>query len=625
MGFKEKKAGKFLRQILEARQEPESDIQETVEIGFKGAGRINWSFWADAPWRIEPGNEELPFTFIIRDAETENVTVNEIEIKPPQNSQLQNVVLSLDEPITQKTWTHRHSIPLAGSFFATERYLLFEVALKYSEGPDTHREKKMCLQVFVAHDKLPLRHDAQWYYGDPHYHTIFTNDIKEFGNPILDSRKAGKCIGLDWLVTADHSVDLESGNPYWENQTSPTRWDELLNTISANSDADFRIIRGEEVYVRGKKHWFFLNDDTLHLLVFGKKLDKLIPGAWGDDGSFLKKIQLNLIGFNQDVYLHLFGKIYKLKHVLSGNSAVPELAGRSVEEQDVLAFAPHPKATAQLPGSKWEKRDLRRPIHGLQAWNSRKRFSSGHETCPYKKWNDSDSEDKWSGSPNEKGIEEWDKLLQEKVKKEMPRFILIGGTDAHGSFNFSEGWGLDWDGLKAHDNALGKVRTLIYVPDRNNGAARQVPTEEEIEEAIKKGSCVVTDGPVLNFTATNGSTIAKMGDIIHVNGDGNLNVNVQSAWTEEFGPVERIRVVCYFKKPWRRAFSRQVEVNQGEQMVIDDVPSGHGYIRIETQAHNGKDNFRCFTNPIWFKPGDTSKNRLQITFDEHNFNEVPNG
>ena len=55
MGFKEKKAGKFLRQILEARQEPESDIQETVEIGFKGAGRINWSFWADAPWRIEPG------------------------------------------------------------------------------------------------------------------------------------------------------------------------------------------------------------------------------------------------------------------------------------------------------------------------------------------------------------------------------------------------------------------------------------------------------------------------------------------------------------------------------------------------------------------------------------------
>ena len=35
-------------------------------------GQLLPAFWADAPWRMEPGQSEIPFTFLVRDGQSEN-------------------------------------------------------------------------------------------------------------------------------------------------------------------------------------------------------------------------------------------------------------------------------------------------------------------------------------------------------------------------------------------------------------------------------------------------------------------------------------------------------------------------------------------------------------------------
>lgn len=620
MTVKKKEMAKFLRRIMVDR-----GFLEEQELGLEAAGRVKPTFWVDAPWRLEPGSTEIPFTVIIRDAERQRITIKNISVFPPPDEPIPPFTQDLDDPLTQRTWTFQGSIQVPPSIFNRSKSLLFRAAIKYKNNSEEIMEEKRCLQIYVAAENLPLKKSNKWYYGDTHYHSIYTNDIKEFGNPVSDTRAAAKCIGLDWLIITDHSVDLDSHNPYGENKRTQSRWDDLGMEVQTNSDDDFCILRGEEVSVRGKKHWFFLNDDTLHLLVFGTRFKKMIPGAWAEEKNLLNKVKVDLVGFQEELYRHLFGRIYRLKDVLTGKTNEENLAGCSVEEQSALAFAAHPASDAQFLGSKWGKSDLSQSIHGLEAWNTRKRLSCGREECPYEIWKDEEAVDEWEGGPNDKGIESWDKLLRKKVKLDNPRFILLAGSDAHGSFNFSEGWGYDWDGIKASDNALGKVRTLIFLPQRSPGEPRHAPSEDEIEGAIRKGSLVVTDGPVLNFKVRYGEQEANLGDIMTVNDEGVIELVVQAAWTEECGSIEKARVVYHFKNGLR-SLSRQTTVMRGEQKILEDkLPSGPGYIRLETETHNGKDSYRCFTNPIWIKSESSGKRRLQIIFEKQNLNNLSEG
>ena len=86
------------------------------------------------------------------------------------------------------------------------------------------------------------------------------------------------------------------------------------------------------------------------------------------------------------------------------------------------------------------------------------------------------------------------------VEDEPPdrRPLFIAGSDAHGSFNYSVG--LSWDyrrRLLVDDNAIGRVRTAVLMP---HPYTNEVPPEGDILAAVKKGSCVVTDGPIIDFS-----------------------------------------------------------------------------------------------------------------------------
>ena len=212
-----------------------------------------------------------------------------------------------------------------------------------------------------------------------------------------------------------------------------------------------------------------------------------------------------------------------------------------------------------------------------------------------------------------------------------PRFVLLAGSDAHGSFNYSVGYGMDWDGIRADDNSLGKVRTLLYLPDK---VLREMPSEDEVTTAIRTGSCVVTDGPVLNFTiGFNGGEPATLGQIVRAEGDGAFELKLQGHSTGEFGPVQHVDLVYYFQgmQAGKKKRVRLGDPPRGPLGTLlsrirafvkatpweTEVPSGSGYIRLQTETQvdtpDGKQTYRCFTNPIWIESAGAGLRQLRVS------------
>lgn len=623
---------RYLQGVLEDRMAA-VHTREDNALQPRGAGHIAPSFWADAPWRLEPNQDDIPFTFIVRDAAKAKMDLDEIVVyeAPDDGQPWEDKTWRLVHTFTQglgrinkQFWTYRPSptVPLGppptlplGSFETAARgkHLLLTIVCRGSERKlglfRQAFEQVRPLSIFLAGEALPLRDTVQWYYGDTHYHSDYTNDVKEFGNPVPDTRAAAERIGLDWLVITDHSVDLADQNPFWEVKRTDHRWDDQGLEVQENSDERFRLLRGEEVTLLGMPG---KGDDTLHMLVFGHEFHKMIPGAFARE-SLLSAVADRLLGFARELYEHLFGPIYRLEAVLTGvdhvGQAEPALKGRSVQAQGALAFAAHPATIAQAPGGTWEFQDLMQPIHGMEAWNTRKRRTAREEDSPFDHWKQSGT---WESGPNKKGIEIWDQMLRQKVGLSDPRFVLLAGSDAHGSFNYSEGWWVDSDGFIADDNSLGKVRTLLYLPGRGGNGPRRTPTEVEIVDAIRSGSCVVTDGPVLNFTVGSNGTEVGLGQILTVDMDGVLEVKVRAVSTGEFGEVEQVKVLYYFQGMDGTAEEVvNFETGHGTELA-QGLPPGPGYVRLATTTCKGQETYRCFTNPIWIRSVGDGERRLRV-------------
>lgn len=601
------------------------------------AGRPGPEIWADAPWRVEPPRpgqrpeeQEIPFCFVVRDMEG---VLDEIAVyeSPGDGKPLRTI--PGPGPITAKFWVARTTIR-RDQFKAAGPRLLVRVVFRGDwETPLGNRaEWEQCLSIRLASQSLPLRDSSQWYYGDTHYHSSYTNDIKEFGGPVPDSRAAAECIGLDWLLLTDHSVDLDDRNPYFEDRQSDTRWDEMGREVEeVSAQGSVRLLRGEEVTVIGRPG-FPGESNTLHLLVFGAEPGKLIPGAWARS-DLLEVIAKSLPRGSRRYYQYLFGTIYELGEVLTGKDengqVIEALRGRSVEEQGALAFAAHPSSMAQGIGGTWEDEDLAQAIHGMESWNGRARFQAGKEECPFDDWRQVGAKE--HAKPL-KEVEKWDEMLRYKLEHAPdPRFVLLAGSDAHGSYNYSVGYGKDWDGIRADDNCLGKVRTLLYLPDK---PVREMPSEQEVVTAIRSGSCVVTDGPVLNFTVGfNGGEPATLGQVARAEGDGTFDLKLRDHCTEEFGSIQHVDLVYYFqgmqtskkkrvrlgdppKGPLGGILSKALAFVKGSPWETV-VPSGSGYVRLQTETEadspEGKQTYRCFTNPIWIESAGAGSRRLRVS------------
>jgi hypothetical protein len=233
---------------------------------------------------------------------------------------------------------------------------------------------KQSFECYLSAENLP--YPDYWYAGEPHYHSIYTNDQVEFGADIKSTKVLAKAMGLDWFFVTDHSYDLDDKeNNYTQNDPNLPKWKKMKEDCKQNDEEKFRVIAGEEVSIGNYKK------ENVHLLVINNPI--FIEG-WGDSAEiWFKNKPQNLI------------------------SNLPKA------KDDQLYIAAHPSDNVPfmqkftLRRGKWYDIDFEdNEIKFLQLINS----ADQHDV--------------------EKSIKFWKaKLLSGK------RYMLLAGNDAHGNFN----------------------------------------------------------------------------------------------------------------------------------------------------------------------------------------------
>ncbi|MCL7454914.1 MAG: hypothetical protein M8467_17905 [Anaerolineae bacterium] len=625
-------------EFVQAGETPASDQEMSAVVSLQNQPE----FWADAPWRLEMDRQSLPVSFHIRDA---NVTLTErgpwrldalyVEQRAPDDiwyklaAFLPTDLPGLDEQglIQSEFWVFGTRLPIQDllpedpSSGGRGRRVHLRVRFEGSFAPH-HKPSpvEIHLETFLAQHPLPGGRAAHrtgsrhWFYGDTHYHSAYTNDIKEFGGAIAEARKAGQAIGLDWLIVTDHSCDLDEVD---DGAGSMRRWDRLSGVVSSPllSDDGFRLILGEEITLLGEAGY------PLHMLAFGS-MDDMVQGAFLPAGATnfpaeLARIAIEKIlqaseGYPDDIPQRLFGQMHTLDEVLT------------LLPQGTLVFAAHPYDVAQVPPARWGKGDLTHPrLTGYEFWNGRIRVKGRHTYNPFDRlaWHDAarlqEADAARVAKLKKQARERWDPQLQRGVREWKPedqrpawRPVFIGGSDAHCDFNYHVGWAWDYRRFEVDDNALGRVRTAIHLPDHAN---QEVPGVDEILSAIERGACVVTDGPILELRLEHSGDQAGLGELLTVSGGGNLELRLLAHTTPEFGPVQEIEVVTYFPRTKGTRPVRTV-VPVGAVVPVDlDGPQGYVRAEAQTTGPNGE-RFCCFTNPIWVRIADGQKRRMRLRF-----------
>jgi hypothetical protein len=395
------------------------------------------------------------------------------------------------------------------------------------------------------------------------------------------------------------------------------RWDRLKADVSSPqlSDDRFRLILGEEITLLGEAGY------PLHMLAFGS-MDDMVEGAFLPAGATnfpadlartaIEKILEASEGYSDDIPQRLFGRQHPLDRVLS------------MLPQDTLVFAAHPYSVAQVPPARWGKDDLTHPrLTGYEFWNGRIRVKGRRTHNPFDKraWQDSAKLQKSDAARIAKlktqAQRRWDPQLRRGVREWQPgdekpawRPVFIGGSDAHCDFNYHVGWAWDYRRFEVNDNALGRVRTAIYMPDHTSEG---VPDIDQILSAVRTGACVVTDGPIVEPWLEHAGHRATLGDLLTVSAGGDLELKLLAHSTPEFGPVQEIEVVTYFPRT-KGTKPRRTTVSAGTTTTID-LEGPQGYIRAEAQtAGPCGEGFCCFTNPLWLRIADGQKRRMHVSF-----------
>ena len=456
----------------------------------------------------------------------------------------------------------------------------------------------------------PLPRLANWYRGDMHYHTAYTDNPAERGHPLPVTKQVAIQTGLDWVVLADHSTELD-----------PERYAEALREVTALRDGRFVFIRGEEVTVVSAKEALL---GTVHLVALPPPEDPDRGVAQADSDAVL------MTGDGS-----LASPAMPLKEALA-----------AIHAAGAFAYAAHPfdPISPLLRGGSWDldldflaadSKQLQPGLVGLEPWNRATRVTADNARDPYCLRRDADLNACFQPDPEadqyarlERGIElGWRPLLLKGLAATQPgatapafKTFLAAGSDAHGDFNYEATMdAVDFSkpsrGLSgyAEDNALGRIATVVHCP------AGMGPRGENVLRALREGHSVATNGPLLVAgldTNSNGSLDdpedVVVGGQISSHLDGLPPLELQWISSRELGSFTSIRLLVGSAKGESSAVD--VPVPEGMELgsaglhTVDLRPylkEGAGcwmYIRLEARTRNDAgEEFRCYTNPVWVK------------------------
>ena len=471
-------------------------------------------------------------------------------------------------------------------------------------------------QNFYLRVKLnasPLPQIPNWYRGDIHYHSGYTDNPAERGYPLDVTKQAAIQAGMDWLLLADHSTDL-----------SADRYKEELDEVKKLRDGRLMLIRGEEVTLASGKDATLA---TVHMVAAPSPddPDKGFPDLKDPDNTVI------MTGDGSVSYPAML-----IKDALARISA----AGG-------FAYTAHPfdPISPVMRGGKWDLeadflapggKQLQAGLVGLEPWNRASMSTADDMRDPFCIRQHDDASACFQHDPSadqyarlEQGIKEgWQPLLQRGLEPRgdgtnAPLFkpFLAAGSDAHGDLNYEASMdvtdflGRPSRGLNgyAEDNALGRISTVVFAP------AGMGPRGENVLRALRDGRTVGSNGPIL-IAGFDRNANGSLDDAEDVGIGQEISCPLKSLpplqlrWvsSEEFGPLQSIKLIVGTSKgelppvevpvPSAKALASDGLVPFDLHQVLKEGPQNWIYIRLEASTRNSaNDEFRCYTNPIWIK------------------------
>ncbi len=421
-------------------------------------------------------------------------------------------------------------------------------------------DEEFWFRVFVTKNRVITVPD--WYRGDVHFHAINTQNDAENGLPLELSKRAAKNLGLDWITVTDHSCDFDN---YGDSMQA--NWQLLANKIQQMNiqDSSFLFIRAIEASINNSQ------GKTVHALVFPDPNNPFqLPYIFDGGGDLIptnisiSKLQDSLLKYHAFCY-----------------------AAHPFAEGDALPFA--------VNGGVWNLNDYSSPVNGQPAnsvgtviWNNLSVPSDVYHTdtgifvlkpalIGFQIMNlfnsivttDTDR-DPWNterfAEPfgfvelSETDFMHWYfrykqnfeaystilcrglKLKNQNNHVENWKPFLIAGSDAHGSFNFSNTDYL-YGGVYGvvENNYPGAFSTLVYCPNSMGAYGRNVLL------GLKNGNTILSSGPVVvcSIQTPIGSLISgNDADLSNVN-ENQIFITIQAYTNDYYGQICSAKIILF--------------------------------------------------------------------------------
>ena len=539
-----------------------------------------------------------------------------------------------------------------------------DVKVQISYANLTIIDENFGVRIFRSDDDLPKIQD--YYRGDTHLHSMYTQNDAEIGLPLCSTKEAAKLIGLDWITTTDHTSDFDNygdGNIH-------NNWDRIQIEVGHlnSQDPSMIYIAGQEVAANNHE------DKLIHMLAYPSEADPFSLPFLGDgDGDIYETSvsvdnalnQLHSVdGFAFAAHPYATEDKLPLVPVDGGiwNLGHPGFAvnGDNFPKTGGGLICNDPSASSDILTTEAGKL-IKDALKGSQIWNHRASLSVGGTS--------GDELDAWGVQGGITPLSQADTtsygfhLKKFRQGQEIVNYInqlglalknqdstyknwkmfFSGGSDAHGSFNFSNtGNFAGFGGID--DNAVGKINTLVYCPEGpgDNGT--------NILKGLREGNITMSDGPILTLgisdDGNNYSNEIIMGQDTIVNllklDDYYLNFNYTT--TQEFGAVSYVKFIVGTQNG-EQVMNLSLDSLNGNQIIsyklseILDSILGIGntpeleyfYLRAEMQTYKdytANSNiymtdfglYHSVSNPIWIK----LKEIKEITATDFELQVYPN-
>ncbi len=558
--------------------------------------------------------------------------------------------------VTGQYWYFTFTIPpaeIVGFEDAIDIYVTFD----YDNATITNDE--VSVRIFRSDEDIPSQQN--WYRGDTHLHSIYTQNSAETGLPLAATKNAASHIGLDWITTTDHTSDFDNYGSGSGTAQLTQNWAMLQSEVQAlnTQDPSMIFIPGQEVATLNTA------DNMVHFLAYPDPQSPYSLPYLGDGDGDVTGTNVSISGAlgvlsqnNGFAYAsHPFSTGDELSSAVGGGiwnisssvfpangSAFPFTVSNTGASNLIICNdlqLPSDVLASNAPGVM-----IKEGLKGAQIWNMRKSL----QTTGVLGGTD-DEDDPWDAILDGGAFSQMDSLDPEfhlirfkqgqEVVNSINRLGLqlknsdnsyanwkmfySAGSDAHGSFNYSNTDDFALMG-EITNNAVGKLNVLAYCPNGMGANGENVLT------AFSNGNTSISDGPIVTIgLSTDGNNNVDniltgedvVLDILEPN-EHYLNIDYTS--TQEFGDVNKLTLIlgtetAEFRKNINfssTGVNGNNTLNHQLSTLLDDIAnmanpplSEYMYIRAELEtsvSYNNLDIYRTdhdvfhsYSNPIWFK------------------------